>query len=158
MKNTGSGLGTGSKSKWHQAVEAMSYRNIAGGLADEMMGFIRPSETRKCSPPFKMVIIDNCGTIVFECKVSKDGKVGRSDRRAGCDIFIFRRLPCSRTVRSSHAHSSSSTQRPPVEDERGSGLPRSCLIGLELSSPRPWGTAPTVSRRFTIATAGRLRV
>ncbi len=84
MKNTGSGLGTGSKSKWHQAVskskwhqavEAMSYRNIAGGLADEMMGFIRPSEPRKCSPPFKMVIIDNCGTIVFECKVSKDGKV-----------------------------------------------------------------------------------
>src|SRR5260370_38597857 len=75
MKNTGSGLGTESKSKWHQAVETMSYRNIAGGLADEMRGFIRPSEPRKCSPPFKMVIIDNCGTIVFECKVSKDGKV-----------------------------------------------------------------------------------
>ncbi len=75
MKNTGSGLGTESKSKWHQAVEAMSYRNIAGGLADEMRGFIRPSEPRKCSPPFKMVIIDNCGTIVFECKVNKDGKV-----------------------------------------------------------------------------------
>ncbi len=52
MKNTGSGLGTESKSKWHQAVETMSYRNIAGGLADEMRGFIRPSEPRKCSPPF----------------------------------------------------------------------------------------------------------
>src|SRR5229473_4591936 len=75
MKNTGSGLGTGSKSKWHQAVEAMSYRNIAGGLADEMMGFIRSSEPRKCSPPFKMVILDRRGTVVFECKVNKDGKV-----------------------------------------------------------------------------------
>src|SRR5713226_4369409 len=75
MKNTGSGLGTESKSKWHQAVEAMSYRNIAGGLAGEMMSFIRPSEPRKCSPPFKMIIIDKSGAVVFECKVSKDGKV-----------------------------------------------------------------------------------
>src|SRR5216684_1699249 len=75
MKNTGSGLGTESKSKWHQAVEAMSYRNIAGGLADEMMAFIRPSEPRKCSPPFKMVIIYNFGTIVCECKGNKDGIV-----------------------------------------------------------------------------------
>ena len=40
-----------------------------------MMGFIRPSEPRKCSPPFKMVIIDRRGTVVFECRVSKDGKV-----------------------------------------------------------------------------------
>ena len=40
-----------------------------------MMGFIRPSEPRKCSPPFKMIIIDKSGTVVFECKVSKDGKV-----------------------------------------------------------------------------------
>jgi hypothetical protein len=47
----------------------------AGWLADEMMGFIRPSEPRKCSPPFKMVIIDRRGTVVFECRVSKDGKV-----------------------------------------------------------------------------------
>jgi len=75
MKNTSSGLGTRIKNKWQQAVEAMSYRNIAGGLADEMMGFIRPSESRKCSPPFKMVIIDRCGTVVFECRVSKGGKV-----------------------------------------------------------------------------------
>ena len=40
-----------------------------------MMGFIRPSEPRKCSPPFKMVIIDRRGTVVFECRVSKDRKV-----------------------------------------------------------------------------------
>ncbi len=75
MKSTSSGLGTGIKNKWQEAAGAMSYRNIAGGLADEMMGFIRPDESRKCSPPFKMVIVDKCGTVVFEGKVGKDGKV-----------------------------------------------------------------------------------
>jgi len=75
MKSTSSGLGIGIKNKRQEAVEAMSYRNIAGGLADEMMGFIRPGESRKCNPPFKMVIIDRCGTVVFEGKVSKRGKV-----------------------------------------------------------------------------------
>jgi hypothetical protein len=75
MKNTGGGLGAAIKNKWLQAIQAMSYQNIAGGLADEMMGFIRSSEPRKCSPPFKMVILDKRGTVVFECKVNKDGKV-----------------------------------------------------------------------------------
>jgi len=75
MKSTSSGFGTGINNKWPEAVEAMSYRNIAGGLADEMMGFIRPDESRKCNPPFKMIIIDRCGTVVFECKVSKGGRV-----------------------------------------------------------------------------------
>jgi hypothetical protein len=73
MRNTSSGLSTGTKNRGQQG--AMSYQHIASGLADEMVGFIRPSEPRKCSPPFKMVIIDRCGTIVFECQVSKDGKV-----------------------------------------------------------------------------------
>jgi hypothetical protein len=75
MKSTSGGLSAAIKSKWLQAIQAMSYQNIAGGLADEMMGFIRSSEPRKCSPPFKMVILDRRGTVVFECKVNKDGKV-----------------------------------------------------------------------------------
>ena len=75
MKSTSAGLSGAIKSKWLQAIQAMSYQNIAGGLADEMMGFIRSSEPRKCSPPFKMVILDRRGTVVFECKVNKDGKV-----------------------------------------------------------------------------------
>jgi hypothetical protein len=75
MKSTSGGLSGAIKSKWLQAIQAMSYQNIAGGLADEMMGFIRSSEPRKCSPPFKMVILDRRGTVVFECKVNKDGKV-----------------------------------------------------------------------------------
>jgi hypothetical protein len=75
MKNNSSSLGSTIKNKWQQTIGAMSYSSIAGGLADEMMGFIRPSESRSCSPPFKMVIIDKCGTVVFECKVRKSGKV-----------------------------------------------------------------------------------
>jgi hypothetical protein len=75
MKNTSSGLGITIRNEWQESVEAMSYRNIASGLAGEMLGFIRPSESRRCSPPFKMVIIDKCGTVVFECRVSKGGKV-----------------------------------------------------------------------------------
>src|SRR6266699_3216066 len=38
-------------------------------------GFMRSSEPRKCSPPFNMVIIDKRGTVVFECNVSREGKV-----------------------------------------------------------------------------------
>jgi len=75
MRNKTGGFALDSKNKWINAAQALSYKNIAGGLADEMMGFIRPSEPRKCSPPFKMVIIDNRGTVVFKCNVSKDGKV-----------------------------------------------------------------------------------
>jgi hypothetical protein len=88
MKNNRGGFGTASKNKWMNAVQAPSYKNIAGGLADEMMGFIRPSEPGECSPPFKMVIIDRRGTVVFECNVSKDGKV--------------RPLGLARRVRNSH--------------------------------------------------------
>ena len=58
-----------------RAIQAMSYQNIAGGLADEMIGFMRPSEPHKCSPPFQMVILSKQGTVVFQCRVSKGGKV-----------------------------------------------------------------------------------
>jgi hypothetical protein len=75
MKPTSGGFSEGNKNKSLRAGQTVSYRNIAGGLADEMMGFIRPSETRRCSPPFKMVIIDRRGSVVFECKVSKRGRV-----------------------------------------------------------------------------------
>src|SRR6267378_4137342 len=111
MKSTSGGLSAAIKSKWLQAIQAMSYQNIAGGLADEMMGFIRSSEPRKCSPPFKMVILDRRGTVVFECKVNKDGKVRPFGVVRGVEFSIARtqnltrekapvRRRCSRIVRS----------------------------------------------------------
>jgi hypothetical protein len=75
MKPTSGGFSERGKDKSLRAGQTVSYQNIAGGLADEMMGFMRPSEPRKCSPPYKMVIIDRRGAVVFECKVSKGGRV-----------------------------------------------------------------------------------
>jgi hypothetical protein len=73
MQNIGWGLNAGIKNKWLQAIRAMNYQNIAGGLADEMMSFIRPSEPRKCSPPFKMVMLDKHGN----CRVRMQREQGR---------------------------------------------------------------------------------
>jgi len=75
MKPTSGGFSESGKDKSLQAGQTVSYRKIAGGLAGEMMGFMRPSEPRKCSPPYKMVIIDRRGAVVFECRVSKGGRV-----------------------------------------------------------------------------------
>src|SRR5260370_34581051 len=99
MKKPGRGLNTGMNNKWLEAMRAMSYQTIAGELAGEMMGFMRSSEPRKCSPPFNMVIIDNRGTVVFECNVSKDGKIGLSELREQCCTVISRRLQCLRAGR-----------------------------------------------------------
>ena len=75
MKATNGGYSEGGKQKTPRAGQTISYQNIAGGLADQMVGFIRPSEPRKCVPPFKMVIMDRRGSVVFQCKLSKDGRV-----------------------------------------------------------------------------------
>ena len=75
MKNNSGGFALSRKSRWLNTLQALNYKNIASGLADEMIGFIRPSELGKCCPPFKMVIIDKRGTVVFECNVSNDGRV-----------------------------------------------------------------------------------
>jgi hypothetical protein len=75
MKPTSGGFSERAKDKFLRAGQTVNYQNIAGGLAGEMIGSMRPSEPRKCSPPFKMVIIDRRGTVVFECKVSRGGRV-----------------------------------------------------------------------------------
>src|SRR5437879_12775428 len=75
MKNNSSGFALSRKSRWLNTLQALNYKNIPSGLTDEMIGFIRPSEPGKCCPPFKMVIIDKRGTVVFECKVSNDRRV-----------------------------------------------------------------------------------
>jgi hypothetical protein len=73
-------LGAGNKTnkdKWSGAMHAMSYLNIAGGLASEMEGVLRAAGPRVSQPPFKMVIIGNAGDVVFECEVDADWKVRR---------------------------------------------------------------------------------
>ena len=73
-------LGAGNKTnkdKWSGAMHAMSYLNIAGGLASEMEGVLRAAGPRVSQPPFKMVIIANAGDVVFECEVGADWKVRR---------------------------------------------------------------------------------
>jgi hypothetical protein len=54
---------------------SLSYQNIAGGLASEMVDCLRCKETRKSSPPFRLVIVGNHGGVVFECEVGEDGEV-----------------------------------------------------------------------------------
>jgi len=53
----------------------MSYQEIAGSLASTMAGFIKPAERGRFCPPYKLVILSDCGIVVFECEVSEDWKI-----------------------------------------------------------------------------------
>jgi hypothetical protein len=75
MRNASKALGIQIKNRWSWAPQALSYQNIAGGLASEMVGFLRSTETCKSSPPFRLVIIGNQGGVVFECEVGQDWEV-----------------------------------------------------------------------------------
>jgi hypothetical protein len=56
----------------------ISYQAIIGALISEMARLVRSTETRKFSPPFKLVIIDNRGGVVFTGEVGRNGKLRRS--------------------------------------------------------------------------------
>jgi hypothetical protein len=75
MRNTNNALGAAVKTKRLQSVQPASYINIAGGLAFEMMNFIRPSEASRFCPPFELVIIGYHGAVVLKCHVGEDWKV-----------------------------------------------------------------------------------
>ena len=75
MRNTSKLPGAEPKNLRPRAAHSLSYQNIAGGLASEMVGFLRCTETRKSSPPFRLVIVGNHGGVVFECEVGEDGEV-----------------------------------------------------------------------------------
>lgn len=75
MRNTNQALRTRAKNNRPQARQSVSYQNIAGSLASEMVGSIQLAESREFCPPFKLVIIGNCGTVVFECEVDEGGTV-----------------------------------------------------------------------------------
>lgn len=57
------------------ALNRMTYQNLAGGLAFEMAEHVRTTEPRKFCAPFKLVIVDPQGAVVFSCEVDKDWKV-----------------------------------------------------------------------------------
>jgi hypothetical protein len=59
--------GTELKGQRPRAAHSLSYQNIAGGLASEMVDFLRSTGTRESSAPFRLVILGNHGGVVFEC-------------------------------------------------------------------------------------------
>jgi hypothetical protein len=61
-----------------ETLAPVSYQAIVGGLISEMARIVRSTETRKFSPPFKLVIIDNRGGVVFTGEVGRNGKLRRS--------------------------------------------------------------------------------
>ena len=63
------------KNQRPRAAYSLSYQNIAGGLASEMVDFLRSTETRQSSPPFRLVILGNHGGVVFECEVGENWEV-----------------------------------------------------------------------------------
>ena len=75
MRNTSKLPGAETKNLRPRAANSLSYQNIAGGLASEMVDFLRCKETGKSCPPFRLVIVGNHGGVVFECEVGEDGEV-----------------------------------------------------------------------------------
>jgi hypothetical protein len=58
-----------------RAALSLSYQHIAGGLASEMVDFLRFTGTCESSPPFRLVILGNHGGVVFECEVGENWEV-----------------------------------------------------------------------------------
>lgn len=63
------------KAQWSRTMHSLSYLNIAGRLASEMVGSLRSSGLSESSAPFRLVLIGNHGDVVFECEVGEDWKV-----------------------------------------------------------------------------------
>jgi len=86
--------------------KSVNYENLAGGLASEMTGLLRSAEPRGFSPPFRLVILNRGGAVVFQCEVRKDGEVRPWDlpqqvRRSHfpATVFLTDRSLVTRTFR-----------------------------------------------------------
>lgn len=75
MRNTSKLSAAELKNQRQRATHSLSYQNIAGGLASDMVEFLRSTATRQSSPPFRLVIIGNHGGVVFECEVGENWEV-----------------------------------------------------------------------------------
>jgi hypothetical protein len=58
-----------------KSVQILSDEALIGGLVSEMTRLLSTTETRKLSPPVKVVILDNCCCMAFTGEVSRGGTV-----------------------------------------------------------------------------------
>jgi hypothetical protein len=75
MRNTSKLSSAEPKHQRQRATHSLSYQNIAGGLASDMVDFLRSAANHQSSPPFRLVIIGNHGSVVFECEVGENWEV-----------------------------------------------------------------------------------
>jgi hypothetical protein len=67
--------------------QILSGKTLISSLVSEMSRLVRTTETRKWSPPYRLVIVDNRGRVAFSCGVQSDGKV-----RSSGNFLKLRRL------------------------------------------------------------------
>jgi len=75
MRNTSKLSPAELKNQRQRATHSLRYQSIAGGLASDMVDFLRSTATRPCSPPFRLVIIGNHGGVVFAGEVGENWEV-----------------------------------------------------------------------------------
>jgi hypothetical protein len=63
------------RSTRREAMEPVTYQEIADGLVSEMADLLLPRESGKFWPPLKLVIIDSRGCVAFTGQVDRDGKM-----------------------------------------------------------------------------------
>jgi hypothetical protein len=78
MNSQNRSVGTPAKFSRRAKIEPLSYRSIVGGLLSEMAHMIRATESREFAPPFKLVIINSHGAVVFSGEVGRNGKLRQS--------------------------------------------------------------------------------
>jgi|SRR5271154_2147974 len=78
MKKVNRPTGSGAKKTWNRVSAPESYQAVVDGLVSEMADLVSETEPRKFSPPFRLVIIDNRGSVAFAGQADRDGKVQAS--------------------------------------------------------------------------------
>ena len=66
---------TGVRRARYRAPAPVTYHAVIDGLISEMAHLLGATEPRKFSPPYKLVIIDNHGSIAFAGQAGQDGKM-----------------------------------------------------------------------------------
>jgi hypothetical protein len=75
MRTTSNAANPVTKKRWTAAAHRVSYQQLAGGLAAEMAERIRSDPAREFCAPFRLVIVDPQGAVVFQGEISEDWSV-----------------------------------------------------------------------------------